>query len=75
MDIKRLIITVAVNILAEKGIIAKPDSMDSFVANLFGTETSTDRAVREIDAASDKLIEAAKKMNTNRKFKKVTKDF
>jgi hypothetical protein len=75
MDIKKIVINVAVAILAEKGIIRKPDSMDAFVANLFGTETSTDRAIREIDAASDKMIEAAKKMHTNYKFNKVTKNF
>jgi hypothetical protein len=75
MDIKKMLITAAVSILADKGIIAKPDSMTAFISNLFGEETAEQKMVRELDAATDKMIEAAKKMNTNRKFKKVTKDF
>jgi len=74
MDIKKMLITVAVSILAEKGIIRKPDSMTAFVSNLFGEETETDRIARELDVATDKMIEKAKAMNTNRKFKKITKD-
>lgn len=76
MNIKRIIISVAVCILAEKtNIIRKPDSMDLFISNLFGVETEQERIARELDVASDKAIETAKKFALNRKFKKVTKDF
>lgn len=75
MDIKKMLITVAVSILAEKGIIRTADPIDTFFANLFGTETEKEKLTRELDAAADKLIEKAKTINTNRKFKKVTKDF
>lgn len=75
MDIKKMLINVAVSILAEKGIIRKPDSMTAFVSNLFGEETETERIAREIDAATDKLIEKVRAMDTDRKFKKLTKNF
>lgn len=76
MDIKRILISVAVCILAEKtNLIRKPDSTEAFIANIFGMETEQDRVVRELDMASDKAIESAKKFALNRKFKKVTKDF
>lgn len=76
MDIKRIIISVAVSILAEKtNIIRKPDPMEGFISNLFGTETEHDRVVRELDVVSDKAIESAKKFNLNRQFKKVIKNF
>ena len=76
MNIKRIIISVAVCILAEKtNLIRKPDSMDLFISNLFGTETEQERVARELDVATDKAIESAKKLNLHRKFKKVTKDF
>jgi hypothetical protein len=76
MDIKRMLISVAVRILAENtNIVRKPDSMETFVNNLFGGESDHDRMVRELDEASSKAIEAAKKFATDRKFKKITKDF
>lgn len=75
MDIKMMLIKAAVSILAEKGIIRKPDSMTAFVSNLFGEETETDRIARELNVATDKMIEKARQMNTDRKFKKVTKNF
>lgn len=76
MDIKKIVISVAVYILAEKtNIIRKPDPMEGFISNLFGTETEQDRIVREIDVASDKAIESAKKFAVDRKFNKVIKNF
>lgn len=76
MDIKRILISVAVCILAEKtDLIHKPDSTEAFIANLFGTETEQERIARELDVASDKAIESVKKFALDRKFKKVTKNF
>ena len=76
MNIKRILISVAVCILAEKtNIVRKPDAIDGFMSNLFGIETEQERVARELDVASDKAIESAKKFVVNRKFKKVTKDF
>lgn len=76
MDIKRMLISVAVRILAEKtDLIRKSDSLETFISDLFGTETETERVIRELDHASDKAIEAAKKFANDRKFKKITKDF
>lgn len=74
MDIKKMLITVAVSILADKGIISKPDSMTAFVSTLFGEETQSEKMVREIDAATDEMIEKVRTIRTNRKFKKITKN-
>ena len=75
-NIKRILISVAVCILAEKtNIIRKPDSIDLFMSNLFGLETEQERVARELDVASDKAIESAKKFALNRKFNKVIRKF
>jgi hypothetical protein len=76
MNIKRILISVAVCILVEKtNLIRKTDSTEAFFANLFGLETEQERVTRELDEASDKAIKSAKKFALDRKFKKVTKDF
>ena len=75
MDIKKVLISMAVFVLVEKtNLIRKPDPAEAFFANLFGIETEQDRVIRELIATTDKATEATKKLVIERKFKKIIRN-
>lgn len=74
MNIKTVAIRIAVSALAEYGIIRKTDPFSSSIFHAFGLETEEDRVARRIEFLSNEAAEKAKQMNTNRKFKKITKN-
>jgi len=75
MNIKRELIALAVRVLADNtNLVRKPEPFEELITNLFGGETYDQRTARVIDEESAKALEAAKRFNTNRKFKKITKN-
>lgn len=75
MNIKRELIALAIRALSEKtNLVRKPDPFEDLLSTIFGGETREERLARELDESSQRAIEAAKRLNTNRKFKKITKN-
>lgn len=73
MNIRRELIALAIRILAEKTtLVRKPDAYESIINGLFGCETYDQRIAHGIDVELDRATEAVKRVNTNRKFKKIT---
>ena len=76
MNAKREIIALAVRLLADKtSLVRKPDPFEAFIGSMFGAETYDQQLARKIEADLDRGVDAVKRANTNRKFKKITQDF
>lgn len=72
MNLKEEIIAFAIRTLArETNLIAEPHPFETFMSDLFGFETYDRRTAKQIVAETDKAIEAVKRVNTRRKFKKI----
>lgn len=70
MNIKTEIVALAVRVLAENGIIRKPDTFETFLTEIFGGESYDHRMANEIVASTDKAVTAAKRIKPIRRFKK-----
>lgn len=76
MNLKRELIVVGVRLLSEHtSLIRKPEPFEEFFSTLFGGETHEQRVARQIDEESTRAVAALKTLSTNRKFKKITKNF
>ncbi len=76
MSMKKDIIALAVRILAnETSIVRKPEPFEALINDLFGIESEEQRMARNIEVELDRVVETAKRVNIDRKFKKITKDF
>lgn len=75
MNVKTEIALLAVRVISEKTNIApKPDPLTELFSTIFGGETYEQRLARELVASSEKAVETIKKLNVNRKFKKIVKN-
>lgn len=74
MNIKHEIIALGVRVLAETGIIRKPAPFEELLNTMFGGESYDQRMAREIETAAAKIRDNAQRVNTNRKFKKITEN-
>jgi hypothetical protein len=73
MNFKRIIIELAVMVLAEKTtIVRKSDPMESFISGLFGLETEEERLARGIEETLDAVTSSVKQTKIDREFKKIT---
>jgi hypothetical protein len=76
MNTKTAVIAFAVRLLSEKSsLIAKPDPMSEFINRFCGIESYDVRVARAIEDDLQKVTSAAKRVSTNHKFKKLTKNF
>jgi ABC-type enterochelin transport system substrate-binding protein len=76
MTFKREIIALIVRVAADKtSLVRKPEPFEMFLGSIFGTETYDQQLARKIEADLDRGVNAIKRVNTNRKFKKITQDF
>lgn len=72
MNIKLELVTLVVRALSSKtSLLPQATSMDNFISTLLTGETIETRTAKNIVAEVDKLAGAAKRLNTNRKFKKI----
>lgn len=75
MNVKRELIALGIRLLADKtALVRKPDSFETMLNSLFNTETYDQQLARKIESDLDRGVEAAKRFNTNRQFKKITKN-
>lgn len=76
MDAKVEVVALAVRLLAGKtNLIRKPDLFETFLTDLFGLESYDRQMARAIISDAEHATAAVKKHNTNRKFKKIIKNF
>jgi hypothetical protein len=77
MNMKRELIALAIRILAnETTIVRKPEPFEAFVNSLFGeTESYDQRMARNIEVELDRATETVKRIKTDRKFKKIVRDY
>lgn len=72
MSMKTELIALGIRLVADRTtLICKPDAFEIFISDLFGLETYDRRLARSIEAEVDRGVNAAKRMNVNRKFKKI----
>lgn len=72
MNIKLELVTLAVRALSTKtSLLPKHSEFDNFISTLLTGETVETRTAKSILAETERLAGAARKMNTNRKFKKI----
>ena len=75
MNIKRTLIALAVEILADRTtIVRKSDPMDNFIHAMFGVETDEQRMTRSIEETVDQVTETVKRAKTKREFKKIVQN-
>jgi hypothetical protein len=75
MNVKREIIALTVRILANNTtVVRKPDSWECILDGLFGHESYDQRMARDIEVELDRATEAVKRVNLNRKFKKIVRN-
>lgn len=73
MNIKREILAGIVRVLAENtNLIRKPSDFEERLNTMFGGESYDRRIAADLETELDKVTDAAKRFNTNRKFKKIT---
>lgn len=70
MNIKTEIVALAVRVLAENGIIRKPDAFNEMISEIFTGQSYDKRMANEIVAGTDKAVTAAKRIKIARPFKK-----
>jgi hypothetical protein len=76
MNIKKIVIRLAVEMLADKtDIVRKTDPLTASISSLFGLETEEERITNALDDVTTRALDSAKRATVNRKFKKITKDF
>lgn len=72
MNIKTEIVALAVRVLAENGIIRKPDTFSELFSEILTGQSYDKRMADEIVASTDKAVVAAKRIKTALPFKKNT---
>ena len=76
MNVKRELIALAVRLVADKSnLVRKPDSFEHFVNTMFGAPSYDQLLAYKIEKDLDNVIDATKRFNTDRKFKKITQNF
>lgn len=75
MNVKRELIALAIRVLADHTtLVRKPDSFETMLNSMFNVETYDQQLARKVEAESERAIEAAKRFNTNRRFKKIVQN-
>jgi hypothetical protein len=77
MNMKRELIALAVRILADKTtIVRKPDPFEAIINSLFGeTESYDQRLARDVEVELTRVTETVKRLKTDRKFKKIVREY
>lgn len=76
MNIKRELIALGVRLLAEKtDLVRKPDSFEHVLNTMFRQPSYDQLLAYKIERDLDNVVDATKRFNTNRKFKKITQNF
>lgn len=77
MNLKRELIALGVRILADKSnLVRKPDSFEHWLnTTLFGMPSYDQLLAYKIEKDLDNVVDATRRFNTNRKFKKITQNF
>jgi hypothetical protein len=70
MTLKTEIVALAVRVLAENGIIRKPDPIEGFITAIIGGESYDRRIANDVVASTDKAAAIVKRIKTNRENKK-----
>jgi len=75
MDIKTEAIAFAVRLLADHtDLIRKPDTFEATVNSFFGIESYDKKIARDLEHDVKRAVATAKRISTNRKFKKITQN-
>lgn len=75
MDTKTELVAMAIRALSTKtNLIRKPDALEDVAAAIFGTDTYDVRLAKDVIAEAERVIKIAKRVRTNLKFKKITKN-
>lgn len=76
MNIKLELVTLVVRTLSNKTtLLPQASNLDNFISTLLTGETVETRTAKQILAETERLASSAKRLNTNRKFKKITQHF
>jgi hypothetical protein len=70
MTLKTEIVALAVRVLAENGIIRKPDAIESLITTFIGGETYDRRIANDVVASTDKAVATVKRIMTKRRESK-----
>jgi ABC-type enterochelin transport system substrate-binding protein len=74
MNIKTELIALAVRVAADHtNLIQKPDNFTETINAFFGYESFDKRLAKDIETDVDRVVAAAKSLNTRRKFRSITK--
>lgn len=75
MNIKLEAIALVVRVLANKTeLIKKPSDFEELISSIFGGQTYDYRIASQIESEAERILEAAKRINTRRKFNKIVKN-
>lgn len=75
MNIKHEVIALGVRVLAQHTtLIRKPSDIEELMSNIFGGETYDSRIATQVELESERVLEAAKRINNRRKFNKIVKN-
>jgi hypothetical protein len=75
MNVKRELIALAVRVIAnETNLIRKPSDFEAMLYSFFGEPSYDQKIAATIEEEADRMLDAAKRINTNRKFKKIVKN-
>ncbi len=75
MNIKLELVTLAVRVLSTKTtLLPQQSGLDNFISTLLTGETFETRTAKNILAETERIAGAAKRANTNRKFKKIVQN-
>jgi|1185.fasta_scaffold1386719_2 hypothetical protein len=76
MNMKRELIALVIRIIAnETTIVRKPTPFEALFTDLIGEESYDQRAARNIEVELDRATETVKRIKTDRKFKKIVRDY
>lgn len=76
MNIKVEIVTLAIRALqSNTTLLRRPDTFENFISAIFTGQTIEERQAHQVVATAETLVDSAKKMNLNRKFKKIVQNF
>lgn len=75
MNVKRELIALVVRVIAnETNLIRKPSDFEAMLYSFLGEPSYDQKIAAAVEEEADRVLEAAKRIHTNHKFKKIVKD-
>jgi hypothetical protein len=72
MKLRNSLIAMAIVLVAENtNYLRKSDDLEVFLNRMFGLETPEEKLARQINEGVDVVVDTAKRVSTNYKFKKI----